>query len=427
MKKLLLVLCLFLSFTVYSQSYTYARYCLSKLASKELCGRGYVNNGTQKASEFIEGELKLDGFVSGDFSSKDRLVFTEQSFPVSINNIDSMSLRLHKEDTLRTEGIDYLVFGSSPSTYLKVENTKLLVFNDKSKLQESNFKNYDDKILVFNQKLFSYRDIILFIRNLNKSSYTPKLVIIQGYEKIQYPISTSKIKFPVLLLKGEEFVKNKIDYLELSIKSTYYKEYLTKNIWVKISGTENPDSIIMLTSHYDHLGMCGNAIFPGASDNASGTSVNLDLIKYYSTHPQKYTMVFVFCSAEEIGLYGSTFAAQNPLVNLDNVKFLLNLDMCGTGSNGVHIVNATAIPEKAQIFEDINKRTQAFNNIVLGGPSCNSDHCPFAEKGVPAFFLFTSGKEFEEYHTVYDKADNFPFTKHIDFCNLIKEFVEKIQ
>lgn len=197
MKKLLLVLCLFLSFTAYSQSYTYARYCLNKLASKELCGRGYVNNGTQKASEFIEGELKLDGFVSGDFSSKDRLVFTEQSFPVSINNIDSMSLRLHKEDTLRTEGIDYLVFGSSPSTYLKVENTKLLVFNDKSKLQESNFKNYDDKILVFNQKLLSYRDIILFIRNLNKSSYTPKLIIIQGYEKynILFPLQNKVSSF----------------------------------------------------------------------------------------------------------------------------------------------------------------------------------------------------------------------------------------
>lgn len=77
-----------------------------------------------------------------------------------------------------------------------------------------------------------------------------------------------------------------------------------------IQGTRKPDSMIVLTAHYDHLGGLGNATyFPGANDNASGISMLLSLARYYSNidHRPEYTMVFIAFGGEEVGLIGSQF------------------------------------------------------------------------------------------------------------------------
>ena len=426
-KKIVFLTLFIINSLTYAQSYKYARYCAKNLASKEFYGRGYMNNGDKIAADFIISELQTSGFSNTNFNQNNSSSIEVQKLPVKINNIEKLSLKLHNEDTLRVEGKDYLVHGSSAKSYLKLKNAKCLIFKDKAQFEKFNSKKIDDNILIFNQKTISSRDISLIIRNLAKSDYFPKLIIIQGYEKIMYPIATYTVKFPILLLKGEEFKKNKIDYLELDIDSKFIPQYETQNIWARIEGTRCKDSTIVFVSHYDHLGMCGNAVFQGASDNASGVSVNLDLAKYYAKNPQPYSIVFIFTIGEEIGLVGSSYAAEYPLIDLSKTKFLMNFDMPSTGSWSFNIVNATEIPDKAQIFVDINDEVQAFNDIVLGGTSCNSDHCPFIQKGVPGFFILTHGIENMEYHTIYDTPDVLTFTKHVDFCNYIKEFVRRIQ
>src|SRR5574344_226313 len=419
MKKIFFIMLMIISSLAYSQSYKYAFYCLDTLTSKTMSGRGYQYDGNLKAATFIKNELANDGLtLMGDNGF--------QQFPININNIKSMRLAIHNKDSIKIEGVDYLVFGSSASCYKKIENTKCLVFNDKEKFTKVDFKKLNNKVLIFNQNILSYHDIVLFIRKIKDNFCEPNLIIIQGYDKIQYPISTSVYRVPVLLLKGVQIPKNKIDYLELNIESEYVEDYKTQNVWAKIDGTRCKDSCFMIVSHYDHLGMCGKAMFPGAADNASGTCVNLDLAKYYAKHPSPYTMVFLFCSGEEIGLYGSKYAADNPLVDLSKVKFLLNLDMCGTGSQGVAVINGKNHSKEGEILKRINDENRAFLNINLAENSCNSDHCPFDEKGVPAFFIFTYGKEYNEYHTIYDDGKTLPFTKHLDFCNLLKEFISEM-
>ena len=134
-------------------------------------------------------------------------------------------------------------------------------------------------------------------------------------------------------------------------------------------------------------------------------------------------MVFVAVSGEEAGLLGSTYLAGNPLFPLTAVRFLVNLDMMGTGSEGITMVNGTVFPKAYNLMAKIN----ADNNYILTvrnrGESCNSDHCPFYQKGVPAVFLYAMGKEFTEYHNVNDQAVNLPLTEYEDIFRLIRDFM----
>jgi hypothetical protein len=232
------------------------------------------------------------------------------------------------------------------------------------------------------------------------------------------------MSFPVVQLRDKIFSK-KINRLKLSIKSEFHKNYQSQNVWAKVEGTKYKDSCFAFVCHYDHLGKIGSVHFPGANDNASAVAVLLDLAKYYAKNPAEHSVVFMFVTGEEIGLVGSTFAAENPLVDLSKMKFLFNLDMVGTGSTGVAVINGKKEPEAGKLLQTINEENHWFSKVVLGEESCNSDHCPFVQKGVPAHFLFTYGCEYNEYHTVYDDGVELSFTKHIDFCNLLKEFIKR--
>ncbi len=84
-----------------------------------------------------------------------------------------------------------------------------------------------------------------------------------------------------------------------------------------IKGTAIPDSFLVFSAHYDHLGQMGKDIyFPGANDNASGTSMLLNLAKYYSQNRPKYSVLFIAFGGEEAGLIGSEYYVKNPLVPL---------------------------------------------------------------------------------------------------------------
>ncbi|MDR1006025.1 MAG: M28 family peptidase [Bacteroidales bacterium] len=409
----------FSNFAAKSQSYKYAFYCLDTLTSKTMAGRGYQDSGDLRAATFIANEMRTNCL-----KPLGKTYF--QPFDISINNINTTSLCLHHKDSAKQVGIDFAVSGFSPTIDLVLKNEKAVVFNFKSDLKT---EGLNGKTLIFNQNVekknrqpLSYYDVIMFLRDVNKAKIVPTLVIIQGFEKIQYPISTKQGSYPVLLLKSQSFGK-KIDYLHLTIESQYIEKYKTQNVWAMAEGTKCKDSFFVFAAHYDHLGRCGTAYYPGAADNASGTSVVMDLAKYFSANPPEYSVVFIFFSGEEIGLLGSSYAADHPLIDLSKIKFFFNLDMCGTGSGGVAVINGKKEEKAGKWLQNINNEHRYFLKVNLGEESCNSDHCPFVKKGVPAHFLFTYGCEYNEYHTPYDTGENLGFTKHLDFCNLLKEFV----
>lgn len=410
-------LLLIISTLVSAQSYKYAIYCKDTLSSQYMAGRAYVDEGDKKAATFIRNELKESGVkLLGENG------FQKLNFP--INNIMDLKVSMRYLKKPLKLGEDYLVFGSSPSANMVLENVKPLIFNTKKQIEEIKIKKLQDKVLLFNTKTLSYVDIIVFLRGLKKENVTPKLAVIQGYDKIPYYTGRALMDFPILQLKGN-IIDKKIKHLALEIKSEFISSYQSQNVWGIVEGTKYKDSCFVFIAHYDHLGKVGDVHFPGANDNASGVAVLLDLAKYYAKNPAEHSVVFIFATGEEVGLLGSKFAAENPYIDLEKVKFLFNLDMCGTGATGVAVINGLKEPEAGKLLQEINNENQWFIKVFLGEESCNSDHCHFVQKGVPAHFLFTYGCEYNEYHTIYDNGKDLPFTKHIDFCNLLKEFVRR--
>jgi Zn-dependent M28 family amino/carboxypeptidase len=182
----------------------------------------------------------------------------------------------------------------------------------------------------------------------------------------------------------------------------------------------------VITAHYDHLGGMGSeTYFPGANDNASGVTMLLSLARYYGAHPQPYTMAFICFSGEEAGLLGSKYFSENPLIKLSNIRLLLNLDLEGTGDEGITVVNSTIYKPEFAVLNQVNDEFHYLVKIYPRGKAANSDHYWFSEKGVPAIFMYTMGG-IKAYHDVYDISATLPLTKYEDLFKLLVKFNAKL-
>ena len=138
-------------------------------------------------------------------------------------------------------------------------------------------------------------------------------------------------------------------------------------------------------------------------------------------------MAFFAFSGEETGLLGSTFCADHSPIVPGNVKFLLNMDMVGTGSEGITMVNATIFKEAYNRMVKINADNEYIRTVKERGESCNSDHCPFYRKGIPAVFVYSMGQEFGEYHNPDDISAKLPLTEYEDIFRLLVAFMNGFQ
>ncbi|TAL58695.1 MAG: M20/M25/M40 family metallo-hydrolase [Bacteroidetes bacterium] len=217
------------------------------------------------------------------------------------------------------------------------------------------------------------------------------------------------------------------EYIEISLSNKYIENYTSRNILGYIKGTQYTDSFIVFSAHYDHLGRMGKDIyFPGANDNASGCAMLLNLAKHYSQHPPEYSIVFMAFGAEEVGLLGSKHYVENPLFPLKQIKFLVNMDIMGTGEEGIKVVNATEHKKEFDALVKINEEKKLLPGIQPRGKAKNSDHYFFEEAGVKTFFIYTLGG-IKAYHDIYDKPETLPLTEFEDILKLLTDFSEYLQ
>ena len=111
-------------------------------------------------------------------------------------------------------------------------------------------------------------------------------------------------------------------------------EAASENVLAYIEGSEFPNEVIVISAHYDHLGMQGNNVYNGADDNASGSSAVMELAQSFQLAKKqgngpKRSILFLHFTGEEIGLYGSKFYVENPVFSLDSTIADLNIDMVG--------------------------------------------------------------------------------------------------
>jgi len=402
-----------------AQDLKFARKTLDILCSPEFHGRGYTKNGDSIAAFYINKKLrkfKLKSFTDSYI----------QDYYISVNTFpEKVSVTLNESEKL-IPGYDYIIPASSGSTEgtfpVIIMNYKLLDYPEKlKKISRDTLSKSFILIDTLYMKNKGFKDAYNDLINYNILG--AKGIIQLEYKKLIYVPSQIEQKFPIVKI-SREVIPDSLKSITVKIKNIYKKEYHTRNIIGFIEG--ELDSFIVFSAHYDHLGEMGEGVyFPGANDNGSGITMVLNLARHFSRLKKKpkYSIAFMFFSAEEIGLLGSTYYVNNPIFPLSKIKFLINLDMVGSGDRGITVVNGTEYKNRFDKLVEINKNNQYLQTVNIRGPAANSDHYPFYEKGVHSIFIYTLG-EYSEYHNIYDDAENLPLIEYEDLFRLLLDFVD---
>ncbi len=397
-----------------------AREILNTICSEDFHGRGYAMGGVEKTARFIEKRLK-----KYHLKKFDKTYF--QEFKIHVNTLSGNNLiRLNNKDL--TPGIDYLISASSGSLKgkfsLAVINADLI--NKPEKFRKFIDSDFSDKVILIDtfglhRKSFNDAYKLITERNILKA----KAIIKITRKNLIYVPSQIRKNFPLIILKESSLPNNPRD-IQIDIDSKYYPDFRTKNIIAYIKGKS--DTSIVLSAHYDHLGTMGaNVYFPGANDNGSGVAALLTLAKYFSKQKKpKYNIVFMFFSGEELGLQGSYYYTQHPVFPLSKIKFMINLDMVGSGDKGIKVVNGTVFKQQFDTLVSINDKHRYLPAIKIRGKAANSDHYFFFEEGVPAIFIYTLGK-YKEYHNIFDTPELLPLSKFDGLMHLLIDFINIMQ
>jgi Zn-dependent M28 family amino/carboxypeptidase len=181
----------------------------------------------------------------------------------------------------------------------------------------------------------------------------------------------------------------------MKVKARYDK---TSNFIAKITGTQRPNETIIYTGHWDHLGIgkadaSGDSIYNGAVDNASGIAGMLEIAKAFKNQPTppERTVVFLAVTAEEQGLWGSAYYAENPVYPKEKTVANINMDMLNAfGKTKDVVVYGTG---QSELEDYIRAEAEAAGRYIApeenpeAGLYYRSDHFNFAKVGIPALFI----------------------------------------
>lgn len=233
-------------------------------------------------------------------------------------------------------------------------------------------------------------------------------------------------------IEGVEFItKDGFQHFSFTERGSKPKKTLhTFNVisFIEANNKKNSnDEYIIIGAHYDHMGSNDKGeIFYGADDNASGVSYVIELARRLASQKEelKYNVLFVIFGAEEHGLKGSTYYAENPLIPFDKCRAMINFDMVGRMTNkGITIRGLGGSKEGVEILNAIPNKDKL--DIVWefrgAGPT---DYAPFYLKGVPAFSFST--RIHKDYHTSKDTPDkvNYKGVKLVD--NYVSLFLNEL-
>lgn len=214
----------------------------------------------------------------------------------------------------------------------------------------------------------------------------------------------------------------KVTKASFAIEGKINKSIEGKNVlaWVEGTDPEMKNEFVMLSAHYDHVGVGkpdaeGDSIFNGARDNAVGTVAVLNAARYFAANPPKRSVLLALWTAEERGLLGSGYFADNPLIPLDQIIFNLNIDNAGYNDTSIITVIGLGRTTGDNL---ISEAVSEFGLTATADPSPEqglydrSDNVNFARKGIPAPSFTLGFTAFDDeitqyYHKAADETDSF--------------------
>jgi hypothetical protein len=226
--------------------------------------------------------------------------------------------------------------------------------------------------------------------------------------------------------------------VELSSEGFSRRAVTSNNVIGLLEGTdpELKDEYLLITAHFDHVGTGKNggspytpedSIFNGARDNAMGTTALLGALQALAEAPPKRSVIFLAVTGEEIGLLGSQYYAENPLIPMEQVIFNLNTD--GAGYNDPSYVSIVGFG-RTGTDGLVEAASNIFGLDVFPNPAPEqnlfdrSDNVSFAKLGVPALCFSPGLTEFDEeistyYHQAADNPDSIDFDYLQKFCQAL--------
>jgi hypothetical protein len=242
--------------------------------------------------------------------------------------------------------------------------------------------------------------------------YTKK--VIQARDKIR-----SKGKPKAVLIKRKISLEQQRDANQVK----------GRNVLAYIEGTDKKDELVVITAHYDHIGMRGKEVFNGADDNASGTSSVIQIAKALQAAKEaglgpRRSVLCMLVTGEEKGLLGSMYYVNDPVIPLKNTMVNINVDMVGRTdtkykdkTDYIYVIGSDRLSKDLhRIHEEVNLgRSGLTLDYTYNSESdpnryyYRSDHYNFAEKGIPAIFFFSGVHE--DYHRITDDADKILYDK----------------
>ena len=210
-------------------------------------------------------------------------------------------------------------------------------------------------------------------------------------------------------------------------KKTRVKLNDSENIWAYIEGSEKPNEVLVISGHYDHVGVKNGNVYNGADDDGSGTVALLEIAQAFQKakkegHGPKRSILFLHVTGEEHGLLGSQYYSENPLFSVANTITDINIDMIGRRdkehadtNNYVYLIGADRLSSDLNTIcmEANNKYIKMDLDLKYNDPKDpnhfyeRSDHYNFAKFGIPSVFLFNGVHA--DYHQKSDTPDKIEY------------------
>ena len=290
------------------------------------------------------------------------------------------------------------------------------------------------------EKMMKERGALASIERF-KSSAQVAWANIPRYFSGEHPQTEESSDFGIYLIQDDssdlkKMVTESSYTAKLTAKGGYIKNYPSKNVMAWVEGTDPvlKNQFIVLTAHYDHLGVAKtprmeegklDSIYNGARDNAIGVTAVMDAAHYFSVHPPKRSVLFIAYSAEEVGEIGSKYFEEHPALPLKSLVYNLNIDNASV--NDTTIVSVVGLG-RTSADNDIKKGCMAFGLKAVpdSDPSQNlfdrSDNTNLAEKGIPAPTFSLGFSKFDQeimkrYHQLSDEVGNLDLNYGYKYIN----------
>ena len=413
---------------------------IKEISSDAYEGRGTGTEGFIRAAEFTAEQFRQFGLNSPigseEYFQKFAVDINEITDPGVLRSIHFVSNQKGADDTLRVEYnlmSDFLPSGISGSGDFKAKCVFAGYGIRNSRIGYDEFKNIKirDKVVLVMEGAPSFKDIDW--RGLNSTNSkighclnngAKGIIILRNPLGVVRPLSFEN--FPILyanekvfnnLLSGTGWniksIKDKIgetskplsfdlkSEVYLKVKTKFKKQSPTMNVvgYLEGSDPELKKEVVVVGAHLDHIGRWGELVFHGANDNGSGSSLVVEIAEAFATakYRSRRSLLFILFTGEEMGLIGAFHYVNNPLFPLEKTVAMVNMDVIGSGHDGIMVVGGKKYKNFQNLFEFYNSKF-IYDTIKERPMSQNSDHWPFASQNVPAVFLYYMGGRSPYHH-----------------------------